>query len=83
MIELTINTDLSQDISDVALYTLGISLLRFSLSGIVNSWLKDAPCLFKIFSRDIHSEQNRRKLHENLWYALHHTTRYVYFPSVA
>ena len=71
------NSDLSADIAHIISYTIGISILRFSVSGIVNTWLKDLPCLFQLFSRDITVAQNRRKLHENLWYSMWHTTRYV------
>ena len=71
-----ISGDLTNDFKWLGIYVLGISLVRFGLSGIVNSWLKDLPCLFGLASRGLEPTQ-RRKLHENMWYTLWHTSRYV------
>jgi hypothetical protein len=76
MSELTINGDLYADLSQVLSYVLGLSVLRFSLSGIVNTNLKRAPCLFQVLSKNLGTQQ-RRKFHENLWYTLWHFSRYV------
>lgn len=58
--------------------TAGITLLRFALSGVVNSNMRHQPCVFEIFSKGL-DEHKQRKMHENLWYTIWHTTRYVTF----
>ncbi len=72
---LTAHGELGGDIMEVFSYVVGLSVIRFSLSGIVNSWLKDVPCLFQFFSKGL-SPAPARKLHENLWYATWHTTSF-------
>lgn len=73
--QLTIDGELYTDIMEVASYLIGLSVLRFTLSGIVSSWLKDVPCIFQYFSKGLPLTQ-ARKLHENLWYAIWHTTSF-------
>ena len=73
----TIDGDLTADVSEVLSFALAISVVRFSLSGIVNTKLKDLPCAFQLLSGGL-TGQSRRKLHENLWYSSWHSIRYVY-----
>lgn len=76
----TLYTDLWPDVGEVLSYMMGLTALRFTVSGIVNTWLRDVPCLFQAFSKGLAGAQ-RRKLHENLWYAIWHTVRYVFVLS--
>ena len=73
---LTLHSDLWADGGEVLSYMMGLTALRFTVSGIVNTWLRDVPCLFQVFSKGLAGAQ-QRKLHENLWYAIWHTVRYV------
>jgi hypothetical protein len=74
--QLTIDGELTTDLMEVASYLIGLSVIRFTLSGIVSSWLKDVPCIFQYFSKGLPVAQ-ARKLHENLWYAIWHTVSFV------
>lgn len=66
--------DLNSDFAKVISYVIGLSILRFSLAGIVNTNLNRAPCVFQLFSKRLGTER-RRKLHENLWYTFWHFSR--------
>ena len=76
MAALTIHGELKDDWIEVVSYLIGLSVIRFTLSGMVSSWLREVPCLFQMFSKGLPSAQ-ARKLHENLWYTIWHTVSFL------
>ena len=72
--QLTMSRDLTGDLQALLVYVVGITFVRFALSGLVSTWLNGLPCVFRLLSRGL-EEGQRRKMHENLWYTLWHTLR--------
>lgn len=61
--------------------TAGITVARLCLAGLVNTKIKHMPCFFQLFSYGL-DEDKKRKLHENVWYTMWHTLRYVPFMNL-